>query len=624
LRYTQPLQSIEVMLYPHGVLREPREDTSPRTPDRHAEGVNVRTQAQPLVVRKLSEIYQTDPLRFDDANRSTSEGFSVLDLSAYCTSVTFSESLSGAYGGATLTLELPFADALKLLGGTVAGTARHLRRDNPALTLRNLCTGGWLVIKQATAGGDLIGRFFGQVTRIDNRLQYLESGAPLRVVNMVVDNFYAGFMRNQLKQTMSRDDSISELEPSAVFQTSDYTQGFLSAIQQSFKAQAPAETLSKVVFALGGHKLPASLTRFADQPLGAYIQVCDGSLEEMRKYGLKGADVDVIKGKIMTLYQGAFSNNITHHETIQQMFNAAPQLIEYFATLVPLTPRELAQVSKSKVYKRLGGVPVIIYRYKPVYPYAPPSAAGFNKLTRFKYGVDRVVSSRTDCEEFFGDMPPQDFGEGQSYLIDDKYITALEYEVNEDDRINYTFVEGAFSNAQGHALNYVRNNASPALNKVDVNRHGLRAMSMHTPFVSVASDPDEIKAFNMRAPNALAERLFHNTAAGHNFATGTFTVEHDIAENHLKNTRESLLCAPSGNWVTFNLHISESDDVKFTCYVDTVQTNITADATGIVMSITQYSFTRGHIGVQAPEFDLSKYQAEELSTLVPNEDVSDE
>lgn len=622
MRYSQPLQSIEVTFYPHGVLREPREDASPRAPD--SDAMTVRAQTQPLIVRNPAEIYETDPLRFDDANRSTSEGFSVLDLSAYCTSVNFSDSLSGSYGGASLTLELPFADALKLLGGTVAGSSRHLRRDNPALTLRNLCTGGWLVIKQATAGGDLIGRFFGQVTRIDNRLQYLDNGAPLRVVNMVADNFYAGFMRNQLKQTMSRDDSINEIEPSAIFKTSDYTQGFLSAIKESFKAQAPAETLSKVISALGGHKLPASLTRFADDPLGVYVQVCDGSLEEMRKYGLKGADVDVIKGKIMTLYQGAFSNNITHHETIQQMFNAAPQLLEYFATLVPLTPRELAQVSKSKFYKRLGGVPVIFYRYKPVYPYAPPSAAGFSKLTRFKYGVDRAVTSRTDCEKFFGDMPPQDFGEGQSYILDEKFITALEYEVSEDDRINYTFVEGAFSNAQGHALNYVRNNASPALNKTDINRHGLRAMSLHTPFVSVASDPDEIKAFNMRAPNALAERLFHNLAAGHNFAAGTFTVQHDVAARHLKNTRESLLCAPVGNWVTFNLNISESDEVKFTCYVNAVQTSIIADTTGIVTSMTVYSFTRGHIGVQAPEFDLSKYQSEELSTLVTNDDVSDE
>lgn len=578
-----------------------------------------------LIVRDIENIYKTEPLRFDESNRSTSEGFSALNMTAYCTNVSFSESISGSYGDASITLELPFADALKLLGGVVAGSARHLRGDDTALTLRNLCSGGWLVIRQATQEGELVGRFFGQVTRVETRLEYLPSGSPIRIVNLAADTFYAGYMRNQLKQTMSRDDSIKEIEPSAVFKAADYSEGFLSSIRESFKGQPPAVTLAQVVRALGGHKLPASLTRFTGvfAPLGVFVNVCDGSFEEMQKYGLKGANIDVIKGKIMTLYQGAFSNNITHHEAIMQMFNAAPDLFEYFATFVPLTKRELSQITKSRVSQRIGGIPLIIYRYKPVYPYAPPSKEGFNKLSRFRYGLNSEVRSQTDCEKFFGDMPAVDFGEGQSYLIDSRFITALTYEVNEDERVNFTFVEGGFSSAQGHALNYFRNNASPALNKVDINRHGLRAVSLHTPFISVDSDPDAIKAFNLSAPNALAERLFHNIAAGHTFASGTFTVEHDVAARHLLKARSSLACAPVGNWVTFDLNISEIDDVKFTCYVEYVQTNLITDAMGIVSSSTVYRFTRGHIGLQAPEFDLNKYQAEELSLLINNKDVSE-
>lgn len=621
MRYTQPLQNIEIVFYPHGVLREPDEDIAKATKTVDENIVTVTASSEELVVRNISDIHQTDPLRFDNSNRSTSEGFSVLKLSDYCTSVNINQSLTGSFGSASLTLELPFADSLKLLGGVIAGSARHLRSDNTALTLRNLCTGGWLVIKQATVKGDLVGRFFGQVSRVETRLQYLPNGSPVKVLNISADNFYAGFMRNQLKQTMSRDDSIKELEPSAVFQASDYTEGFLSAIKESFKAKAPAETLTQVIKALGGHKLPASLTRIANQPVGYYLRVCDGSFDSMFKYGLKGADIDIIKGKIMSLFQGGFSNNITHHEAIQQMFNSAPQLLEYFAILVPLTPLELSKITKGRVYKHLGGIPLIIYRYKPVYPYAPPSKEGFNKLSRYKYGVESTVKSSTDCEEFFGDMPAHTFGEGQSYLLDDRFITSLECEVNEDDRINFTFVEGAFSNAQGHALNYFRNNASPSINKVDVNRHGLRAVSMHTPFVSVASDPDEITAFNQRAPNALSERLFHNIASGHTFSTGAFIVEHDVASNHILKTRESLLVVPVGNWVTFNLNISETDDVKFSCYIEAVQTTIQADMKGIITSMTVYRFTRGHIGVHAPEFDLTKYQSEDLTLLLVNSDV---
>jgi hypothetical protein len=628
LRYTQPIEGLSVVFYPHGVLREQRDestvDDNIYDEQGNVVGVTVVGRTNDFVPRSPAEIYKTDDVAYGDANRKVSEGFTPLELADYCTSLTFSEATQGSYGGASLTLELPFADSLKLLGGVIAGSARHLRSDNPALTLRNLCTGGWLVIRQSV-NGELVGRFFGQVTGVETRLEYLSNGAPLRAVSIVADNFYAGFMRNQLKQTMSRDDSIKEIEPSAVFQASDYTEGFLSSIKESFKAQAPADTLADVVRSLGGHKLPASLTRADVQggyPLGFIIKVCDGSFDAMRKYGLKGADVDVIKGKIMTLYQGAFSNNITHHETIQQMFNAAPLLFEYFAVFVPMTARELSQVTKSRVVQRLGGVPLIIYRYKPVYPYAPPSKAGFKRLTRAKYNIESAVTSATDCEKFFGDMPPQDFGEGQSYLIDDKFITSLQCEVDEDERINFTFVEGAFSNAQGHALNYFRSNASPAINKVDVNRHGLRAVSMHTPFVSVDSDPDAIKAFNERAPNALAERLFHNIALGNTFTRGSFRVEHDVAEQHLINARASLLRVPVGNWVTFSLNISETDTVLFTCYVETAQTSMTADDTGIVTCVTVYGFTRGHIGVHAPEFDLSKYQAEELSLLITNEGVT--
>jgi|13_taG_2_1085334.scaffolds.fasta_scaffold00118_25 hypothetical protein len=611
-----------VTFYPHGALREIDQHVTAQSTNGDSDSVTVRARGLSLVPRDLNAIHTTDPLRFDDSNRFNSEGFSPLDLAEYCTSVSFTESLSGTYGGADITLELPFADALKLLGGVVAGAQRHLLRDNTALTLRNLCTGGWVVIKQATAAGDLVGRFFGQVTRVSNRLAYGADGKPLRVVNITADNFYAGFMRNQLKQTMSRDDNLKEIEPSAVFRAADYRDGFLKAIKDSFKAQAPAVILNQVIQALGGHKLPASLVRFADMPVSTFIFVCDGSFDDMQKYGLKGADVDVIKGKIMSLFQGATSNNVTHHEVIMQMFNALPQLFEYFALFVPMTPRELSKSHRSGTFKRLGGVPLIIYRYKPVYPYAPPSASGFNALTRFKYGVDSKVQSKTACESFFGDMPPVRAGDGQSYMIDSTHLTALEYGVSEDDRINFTFVEGAFSSAQGHALNYFRNDASPAINKTDINRHGLRAQSMHTPFVSVDSDPDEIKAFNMRAPNALAERLFHNIAMGHTFTAGTFRVEHDIAARHLLNARAALHCVPVGNWVTFKLPISEAADPLYTCYIEAVTTAVSADVLGIVTSVSTYQFTRGHIGVHAPEFDTDKYEAESLTLLMTNDDVS--
>lgn len=610
MRYINDSKNFTVTLYPHGALKEQRNESPSESYGRDDEAsVTTIGTFNKLIPRKVSEIYKTESLKFDTSEQATSEGFSPLELVDYCTSLSFSSSIAGDFGSASLTLELPFFEASKLLGGVIA-SSHTSQGDNPAVKMRNLCTGGWIVIKQK-AHGEYVGRFFGQVTAVQTSLGYIANGVPLTQVTIRVDSFYAGFLRNQLKQTMSRDDSIKELEPSAVFQASDYSQGFLSAIRESFKGQDPASILTDVVKSLGGHKLPASIARIEDYPLGIALRVSDGSFSDMKKYGLKGADIDVIKGKIMTLYQGASSNNVTHHETIMQMFNSAPQLFEYFAMLVPMNKRELSKVSKSKLFLKIGGIPLIIYRYKPVYPYAPPTRLGFSRMDRYKYGRTTAIKDKTDFEKFFGSPEVANYrapdNKDQVYTINKSYVTSLDISTVEDERINFTFVEGGFSNAQGHALNYFRNNASPALNKGDINRHGLRAQAMHTPFVSLDTDAEAIKNFNMQAPNALAERLFHNIGMGHTFSRGTFTVE----------APENVEPVPVGNWVSIGLPDTR---ILFTCYIETINTTVSADLTGVIRHINVYNFSRGHIGVHAPQFDLDKYEAEELTLLVDNED----
>ena len=603
MRYINDNENFKITLYPHGVLKEAGDETPVQVNGSNDFSVTVTDRVNKILPRNISDIHQTEYLTFDRSNEATSEGYSPLELVEYCTSLSFSSSITGDFGSANLTLELPYYEASQLLGGVIAHSL-----TNSNIKMRNLCTGAWVVIKEKS-GRDYVGRFFGQVTAVQTSLGYVANGVPLTQVTMKIDSFYAGYMRNQLKQTMSRDDSIKELEPSAVFQAGDYSQGFLSTIKESFKGQNPATILADVINALGGHKLPASLARFNDYPVGLALRVCDGSYDSMNKFGLKGSDIDVIKGKIMTLYQGASSNNITHHETIMQMFNSAPQLFEYFAILVPMTKRELSNVSKSKLFSRLGGIPVIIYRYKPVYPYAPPTSAGFDSMYRLKYNRVNEVKNKTDFEKFFGSPQPANYYSqtGQVYRIEERYVTSLDLSIVEDERINFVFVEGGFSNAQGHALNYFRNNASPTLNKSDINRHGLRAQAMHTPFVSLDTDPETIKNFNMQAPNALAERLFHNIGMGHTFSRGSFTVE----------APESIEPVPVGNWVSIGL---TDTDLSFTCYIEAINTTVSADLNGIIRHVSVYSFSRGHHGIHAPQFDLDKYESEELTLLITNED----
>lgn len=610
MRYTKKPEH-NVTFYPHGAL-QPYDDQQAGQPAEVVED----TQLQDFLPRNLAGLHSTDPLNYNIAKLDKSEGFRPLELTDYCTSIVYTHSIKGVYGSAEIVIELPFADSLKLLGGVPIGGDRHLRSDNDALTIRNLCTGGWLVIQQQSRGV-----FFGQVTAVRTQMRVLPNGSPVRSTLISADNFYVAFMRNQLKQTLSRDDSIAEIEPSAIFQAGDYSTGFLSSIRESFNEQSPAATLRSVIKALGTYKLPACLTQKSDATLGDYIKVVDGSATEMLEYGMKGADADVIKGKIMTLFQGAFSNNITHHETISQMFNVAPNLFEMFSVFVPLT--DDMEVSDN-VYQTIGGIPVLVYRYQPVYPYAPPTTQGIDKVRLLNFNTLDTYVEATDCEKFFGSMPTYDYGEGQSYVMDAQYLTDLTLSVDESARINCTFVEGAFSNAQGHTLNFFRTNAAPTVNKTDINRHGLRAYSMHTPFISLKDDPVAVRNFNERAPNALAERLFHNIGMGHTFYTGSFTIEYSGEVPYIKDSPE-LTYVPAGNWISFQLDISETapNGVWFTCYAQSVQVQHIITGTGIPVSTVRYTFERGHMGVHAATFDVKKYQVESETTgLIENEDVT--
>jgi len=527
------------------------------------------------------------------------EGYAECELARYCTQLSYRQSTSGMYGNAEITLELPFAEAMKRLGGVAPAKAeRHLRTDPSSQVLRNLSTGAWIVIKEKRRDQDSLGRFFGQVTQVRHRLQYFAAG-PIRVVSITVGHYYRAFMTNQLKQTLSTDDSIKNIDKSAIIKLGDFREGFLKRIVESYKTGTSlTTTLQGVISELGGCKLPKTLAE--NTRLGDVILVSDGSKDSLAAYGINGADADVIQGKIFTLFRGAYSNNITHHQVINQLFNAAPQLFEYIPLLIPITSgRARASISAGfkSIFYDLGAVPVIIYRYRPMYPPAPPTAAGIAAVTSV------TPSGETDCGKFFN-VNPKQLSE-QLYEVDSQFVSSLECTVNEDARINYVFVESAISSSQGHTMNLARKDASPATHTEDINQHGLRAVSMHTPFISADEDRAAIKQFNLAAPNALAERLFHNIGMGHTFSNGSFTVEHDIQHTH---TEDFVFNIPVGCWVTFPLeNISETGPVKFTCYIEEVMTTLTSEQ-GMRRAIIVYGYSRGHIGVHAATFDLEKYK----------------
>jgi hypothetical protein len=613
-------------IFPHGALTKyRRRPTRPLEESESienqavsdAEGVTViGTAKRPdrYVEMELETIERYDARDLDAENLNGSEGVAPMELADFITSVSVNSSIAPPYGSLAVNLSLTAKEAHSFLGG-VGSHSMDAMRDPSLRTdydFRNLCSGAWVVLKaDNNRFADFDSKalsFFGKVSSV-SVTQMANDGVPLFMVALTCTSFFEPLIMNEIKQTLRRDKSIEGIHSSAIFATSDYTAGFLKSLMDDFAlktASQPSLFLKKVINTLVTIDLPASLTFDLNRPrtwytLGDLIQVVDGSTEEMGKYGMRGADVDVIKGKILNSYQGSAVNNMTHASVIEQMFRPMPELMEMFAHMVYLSDEELKTLAVKyndkaiiNVYKRIGGIPVIVYRYRPVYPYAPPTAQG--NLIRERALDSRAKSrpGKTAAEEFFGEMEAVPFSPsestGQIYIVSAAHeIVNLQYSTNESERLNYVFVEQAFTNGQAQNSNLARNNARPTLNVKDINRHGLRSMSTHTPFISTSDDKEDRKSFNLEAANAIAERIYHTLGMGHQFLSGQMTITTQL--------QSSLFNVPVGSWATF----PDVGGQPFTCYI----TDITIISTGgeVTTTSTIVTFERGHYGLLAPAYD---------------------
>lgn len=574
-----------------------------------------------------------ETINYDEVNTLAddlegSEGFAPMVLTDALTVISVSKMIEPPYESLSLTLTLNPAELHRLTAG-VANYSSISKTDSTSDTrfIRNLCTGAWVVLSQKTKGlkADESSfpnmAFLGKVASVNVAMMMNEDGLPIYTVSMAAMSFYQPLFTNEIKQTLSRDKSISDITSSAIFKAADFSYGFLKALINdfSFKIDAPAaDLLGQVCDALMDYRVPIK----EGLRLKDIVQVVNGSAEDMNKLRLAGSDADVILGKILNSYQGSATNNMTHDNVIRQMFQPLAPIMEIIATCVPYNDKMTLSAPAAETLKELGVVPVIIYRYKPVYPLAPPTAKGLQTLydNISRKGAGLGVDGTTRSEAFFGAMPtisletdllfntlkPKQkitaaIAEAMNYtrydlpirLVAKEQVSSFDYISDDSQHINYVFCEGAYTDGQAQNFNFARNHVRPVLNKRDINRSGLRSLSVQTPFVARGTDEEEMRKRNLAAAEAIAERLFHTVGMGHQFVSGTLTVI------------GSLDYIPVGTWMVVHDML---DGANFCAYVIGVNTVMVGDNVRDVN--TTITFVRGHYGIHAPLFDAELIRPE--------------
>ena len=397
--------------------------------------------------------------------------------------------------------------------------------------------------------------YFGIIRSISQSVRTLPNG--VRVTEIAISSVSWAYllMRGEFKQTLNRDvGGINKVDKSAIFQVSDYSEGILKVLREELEKQSnPITVLESFIRELAHYKLPSGAE------LGSVISFFDGTRREQEGSPYLNTPRDVIKGVILTQFKGVYSNNISHWGIINQLFNVLPQLFELFCFTT-----------------RFRGEPQlnIMFRYKPLNP----------TYTFGEYKLMREFFSAT------GSLPR---------TLDIAFITELRYTFDEEDHINMVFVENPFASAEGHQKNMFRNNTLPIFDADDINKRGLRSLSLTSPFVSAKGSTTEIKRKNLRLHNAIAQRLYLTYGLGSRFCRGVITQ----VGGHIPQV---------GQWVR-NLNTRSSRRTSDSFYIHRISKSYMRNPNGIFETKYNLHFERGSFTNEVVRFKEPDYPEETAS-----------
>tara|TARA_Y100000592_G_scaffold38382_2_gene60736 strand:- start:7185 stop:8555 length:1371 start_codon:yes stop_codon:yes gene_type:complete len=372
--------------------------------------------------------------------------------------------------------------------------------------------------------------FFGLIRALSQSQHTLSNGVRITHITISCVSWAYLLMRGEFKQAVT---NLPDVDKSAVFRIADYNSGILKVLREELEEQSrPAIVLGKFIEQLAHYK-------YKGFRLGDLISIFDGNiLSEDTPY--EDGPENVINGVLLTQYQGAYANNMSHWAIINQLFNVLPQFFELFCFT-----------------RLLDGLPQlsIMFRYKPV-----------NPTRDYEYAL---------FQEFF----PQIRGTFVPSL-DRKRVTELRYSFDEEDHINLVFVENPFADANGHQRNFFRKNTVPIYNAEDINHRGLRSFSVTSPFVFAKGKTKAIQQKNLRLHNALAQRIYLTIGEGSKFCRGSIT-------------QEGGTPLVAGQWV-------RSD--SFTFYIHRVTKSFRMSEEGVMSATYVYDFERGNFENEVASF----------------------
>ena len=218
----------------------------------------------------------------------------------------------------------------------------------------------------------------------------------------------------------------------------------------------------------------------------------------------------------------------------------------------------------------------IMFRYKPLNP---------------SHNYDYAL-----MEEFFSSKKD----DNRIIELDSHFITELRYTFDEEDHINMVFVENPFASAEGHQKNMFRNNTLPIFDADDINKRGLRSLSLTSPFVSAKGSTTEIKRKNLRLHNAIAQRLYLTHGLGSRFCRGVIT-------------QVGGRIPQVGQWIGNHVGMNTGTFIENSFYVNRISKSYMRNPNGIFETKYNLHFERGSFTNEVVSFNEPDYPEETAS-----------
>lgn len=321
-------------------------------------------------------------------------------------------------------------------------------------------------------------------------------------------------------------------------------------------------------------------------------------------------------------------------------FVANEELFEIFPVLMPLTLDDIDPARSQENYQvgpihaRLGVVPTIIYRMKPLVPGFALTESLINqsleRQSRHQTGKginpEMLVGYKPQIESAgisYGQQSYYDHTFGTAKEKDPKYVSGpfvlkladvinLSMNWNDQNRVNGTYVEipgtqSIVDKARYGMMSY------PVIHGQEALKHGLRIKEYDYPFI----DPTVVSTTKSSGnlATAMAEYAYVVNGQGQNFSSGSFQVRYQGAHSQF---------IQPGVWIAIDMFPSQTDDNQtnfqnitgagqksiysayseymFLCLVESVNINLDINDEGHEVLMMSIGFSRGSRGSEIPAY----------------------